>query len=67
MAAITTQAPDGKIIDLMAAHAKAKTTPWCAFEYFPPRTAAGIENLKKRYLRFHFFAAPHVCAALIVR
>ena len=53
---------DAKIIDLMAAHAKAKpTTPWCAFEYFPPRTVAGLANLKLRLPRMQAEGKPLYC------
>jgi glycine hydroxymethyltransferase len=40
-------ADDKKISDLMAA----AKPGWFSFEYFPPRTDEGVENLKKRMLR----------------
>lgn len=41
-------APKDKMLcDLIAAEKK----PWFSFEYFPPKTETGVENLKKRILR----------------
>ena len=40
------KAADPKIIDLMKSH-DPTGQPWRALEFFPPRTASGVENLKK--------------------
>ena len=40
---------DPKIIDLMKGHKG--DDPWVALEFFPPRTAQGVENLKARLPR----------------
>ena len=37
----------GKIIDMLKDHKDG----FIAFEYFPPRTAEGVANLHKRFLR----------------
>ena len=38
-----------KIVPDLLASAEGK--PWVAFEYFPPRTAEGVANLYKRFVR----------------
>ena len=35
---------DKKITDIMKEHGESSDKPWCAFEYFPPRTASGVEK-----------------------
>jgi methylenetetrahydrofolate reductase (NADPH) len=47
---------DPKIIDLMKAHKG--EDPWVALEYFPPRTASGVENLKAKLPRMKREATP---------
>ncbi len=39
-----------RIDELMAAHSG--DAPWVAFEYYPPRTEDGVNNLKKKMPRF---------------
>jgi len=39
--------PDSKIVDLMAQH----PTAFTSLEFFPPRTAEGVTNLKARIVR----------------
>ena len=39
-----------RIDELMAAHTG--DAPWVSFEYYPPRTADGVSNLKKKMPRF---------------
>jgi len=49
-------AADPKIIDLMKEHKG--DDPWVALEFFPPRTAQGVENLKARLPRMKREAKP---------
>ena len=49
-------AADPKIIDLMKEHKG--DDPWVALEFFPPRTAQGVENLKARLPRMKVSAVP---------
>lgn len=62
MASIDLVADDGqrdpKIVDLIAAH---KGPPWVAFEFFPPRTESGTENLKARFPRMKNEGRPLYC------
>eukprot|EP00516_Mucochytrium_quahogii_P001862 CAMPEP_0203760644 /NCGR_PEP_ID=MMETSP0098-20131031/13897_1 /ASSEMBLY_ACC=CAM_ASM_000208 /TAXON_ID=96639 /ORGANISM=" , Strain NY0313808BC1" /LENGTH=328 /DNA_ID=CAMNT_0050654303 /DNA_START=48 /DNA_END=1030 /DNA_ORIENTATION=- len=51
IAEMSTQ-PAPKICDLIAAK---RNEPWIAFEYFPPKTEQGVENLKKRLARMAEF------------
>jgi len=44
---VSTNPKDKMVCELIAA----ETKPWFSFEYFPPKTESGIENLKKRILR----------------
>jgi len=44
---VSTAPKDAKVCDLIAEQKK----PWFSFEYFPPKTDSGVENLKKRILR----------------
>jgi len=47
---VSTGPKDQKLCDLVVQKA-AEKTPWFSFEYFPPKTEAGIDNLYKRILR----------------
>lgn len=47
---------DPKISNLMSEYTSAK--PWVAFEYFPPRTEAGIANLNERFDRMRLEGKP---------
>jgi hypothetical protein len=44
----TCETADVKIIDMILAKENAEET-YVAFEYFPPRTASGVENLYNRF------------------
>merc|ERR1719214_248308 len=45
---MVSSAPKDKMVCELIAESK---NPWFSFEYFPPKTESGVENLKKRILR----------------